>query len=272
MKLIDCFMYFDEDLVLDIRLNTLNNSVDKFIIAEGTKDHMGNDKKLNFDMGNFKKFKNKIEYMVIDDIPVKVPKFKKNWESAHLRDQFQRNSLSRGYEKFDDNDLIMISDIDEIPDPKKINIFDKKKNDYACFMLKNFQLKLNLFNATSPFWSGTKICEKKKLRSPQWLRNIKTSPRPFWKIYKPKTPQLIYNGGWHFSFLKTPENIAKKIKAYSHQEFNQEKYTDIKNIEEKINNNQDIFDRNYDYKRISLDGEFPDYIVNNKEKFRSWII
>ena len=100
-------------------------------------------------------------------------------------------------------------------------------------------------------------------------------PKVYWIFWKPsykgfknepKTPQLIYNGGWHFSFLKTPENIAKKIKAYSHQEFNQEKYTDIKNIEEKINNNQDIFDRNYDYKRISLDGEFPDYIVNNKEQ------
>ena len=104
-------MYFDEDLVLDIRLNTLFDSVDKFIIAEATRDHAGKEKKLNFNINKFSKFKNKIEYLIIEDLPIKVSAQKNNWHENHLRDQFQRNSLSKGYEKFEDNDLIMISDI-----------------------------------------------------------------------------------------------------------------------------------------------------------------
>ena len=77
MKIIDCFMYFDEDLVLEIRLNTLDSIVDKFVICEGTRDHGGKDKKLNFDINKFLKFKNKIQYLVVDDIPVNVRQLKK---------------------------------------------------------------------------------------------------------------------------------------------------------------------------------------------------
>ena len=96
MALYDCFMYFDEDMLLDIRLNTLNNIVDKFIIAEGTRTHSGEEKKLNFDIKKFSKFKDKIEYLIIDDIPLNVSKYKKDWSASHIRDQYQRNSLNRG--------------------------------------------------------------------------------------------------------------------------------------------------------------------------------
>ena len=143
MKLIDCFMYFDEDLVLDIRLNTLNDKVDKFVIVEATKNHAGEDKKLNFKIENFSKFKNKIKYIVVDDLPLNVKSPKKGWHENHARDQFQRNSIERGYKDFSDDDLIMISDIDEIPNPKKIGEFNIK-NKYACFLQKNFQSKINL--------------------------------------------------------------------------------------------------------------------------------
>ena len=119
MKLIDCFMYFDEDVVLDIRLNTLNDKVDKFIIVEATKNHAGERKNLNFKIENFSKFKNKIKYIVVDDIPLNVNSPKKGWHKNHVRDQFQRNAIERGYKEFNDDDLIMISDIDEIPNPKK---------------------------------------------------------------------------------------------------------------------------------------------------------
>ena len=249
MRLIDAFMYFDEDLMLDLRLNILNDIVDTFVITEATKDHAGNDKKLNFN----------IKY------------FKKNWESAHLRDQFQRNSLARGFKDLLSDDLIMISDIDEIPDPNKINEF-QIKNKYGCFILKNFQSKFNQINITENNWSGTKICKKKYLRSPQWLRNIKTKKRPFWKFYKPKEPQLIFNGGWHFSYLKKPMDISNKIKSFAHQEFNKENFTDVNKIEKKIVNMSDIFGRDYIYKRVELDESFPKYILDNQEKYREWII
>ena len=209
MKLVDCFMYFDEDLVLEIRLNTLYKIVDKFIIAEATKNHAGQPKKLNFDINKFSNFKDKIEYLVIEDIPTKVKFYKKGWHENHLRDQFQRNALERGYKYYSDDDLIMISDIDEIPNPEKIKDFNLESK-VACFLQKNFQSKINLLNVTDGVWAGTKICQKKFLKSPQWLRNLKIKKKPFWKIFT-KEIQLIQEGGWHFSFLKDPTSIRNKI-------------------------------------------------------------
>ena len=148
-------MYFDEDLVLDIRLNTLKDKVDKFIIVEATKNHAGENKKLNFKFENFSKFRDKINYIVVDDLPINVESPKKGWHENHSRDQFQRNAIERGYKELDDKDLIMISDIDEIPNPKKIEEFNIK-NKFACFLQKNFQSKINLLNITDENWPGTK--------------------------------------------------------------------------------------------------------------------
>ena len=272
MKLYDCLMYFNEDLALELRLNTLNNYVDKFIIAEATTTHAGAKKKLNFDINKFSKFKSKINYIVIDDMPQKTGSYKKDWADDHIRDQFQRNSLSRGYKNCDDEDLIMISDLDEIPNPKKIKEFNLK-NKYACFIQKSFHLKLNLLNISSKDWMGTKICQKKHLKSPQWLRNIKTKKRPFWKFYKPKEPQLIFDGGWHFNnCFKNPQDLSTKIKSGAHQEENKEEFTDIEKIKKKLEKNEDLFDRKFQYKKIELDESFPEYIVKNRSKFEPWII
>jgi beta-1,4-mannosyl-glycoprotein beta-1,4-N-acetylglucosaminyltransferase len=262
-------MYFDEDLVLDIRLNTLYKKVDKFIIAEATKDHAGKEKKLNFKIENFLKFKDKINYLVIDDLPVKVSSPKKGWHENHMRDQFQRNALERGYREYDDEDLIMISDIDEIPNPKKIKEFNIK-NKYACFLQKNYQSKINLLNITEGNWVGTKICKKKYLKSPQWLRNIKAKKKPFWKIFN-KEIQLINDGGWHFSFLKDPSSIRNKIVSYSHQEYNKEEFTDINLIKQKITQGEDLFSRNIKYEKVEVDQSYPNYITENKEKFKKWM-
>ena len=99
-------MYFDEDVVLDIRLNTLYEKVDKFIIVEATKNHAGQDKKLNFKIENFPKFKDKINYIVVNDMPKNVKSPKKGWHENHVRDQFQRNAIERGYNKYSEDDLI----------------------------------------------------------------------------------------------------------------------------------------------------------------------
>ncbi len=271
MQLIDCFMYFDEDMLLDVRLHTLHKYVDKFVISESREDHSGKKKKLNFNINNFSKFKDKISYIVVDNLPKEVKHFKKNWAPDWWRENFHRNSLAEGYKSFGEDDLIMISDLDEIPDPKKIDQF-KIENKYACFMQKNFQQKINLLNTSHKYWAGTKICKKKYLKSPQWLRDIKTKKRPFWKFYRAKEPQLIMDGGWHFSFLKNPKGISKKIKSYAHQEYHLEKYTDIKKIQERINQHSDLFGRSYKYEKIDLNNDFPEYILNNKKKFSEWIL
>ena len=139
-------------------------------------------------------------------------------------------------------------------------------------MQKNFQTKINLLNTSDEYWMGTKICQKKYLKSPQWLRNIKTKKRPFWKFYKPKEPQLIFDGGWHFSFLKKPKDISKKIKSYAHQEFFKDEFVDENKIAERIQNNIDLFNRDIRYKKVKIDESFPNYISNNKFMFKEWII
>ena len=265
MQIIDCFNYFDEDLILDIRLATLCNYVDKFIICEATLDHAGNKKKLNFDIKKFRKYENKIKYIVIDDLPKIVKKFKKHWHPAHARDQFQRNSLVRGLSDCDPNDLIMISDLDEIPNPEKISDF-KKEDKYACFVQGNFLLKFNLLNISEPKWCGTRMCRKKDLKSPQWLREIKTRKMPFYKFYKPKFDKFIYDGGWHFSSVKNADGIYKKLHSYSEQQFNTNKFKNIDTIKEKIKLQKDLFDRNYKYKVLKIDKTFPKYIVDNQKK------
>ena len=105
-----------------------------------------------------------------------------------------------------------------------------------------------------------------------YYSNIKTSKPAFWKFYKPRQPQLIYDGGWHFSFLKNPKGISKKIKSHSHSEYNKSIYTDEKKIAERINNRIDIFDRNFKYEKIDIDDTFPKYILENINKYKDWII
>ena len=135
-----------------------------------------------------------------------------------------------------------------------------------------FNYKINLLNLTENNWHGSKVCLKKNLKSPQWLRNLKFKKYPFWRIDKPRNLQIIENGGWHFAYLQNPKNISKKIKSFAHGELNNENFTNEKNIEDKIKKGQDIFDRNINYKKVEIDESYPKYIIENKEKFKKWIV
>ena len=112
---------------------------------------------------------------------------------------------------------------------------------------------------------------KKKLRSPQWLRNLKFKKYPFWRLDKIRNIQIIGNGGWHFAYLNTPENISNKIKSFAHGEFNRETNIEVENIRYKIEKGLDVFGRGYNLEKIEVDRSFPDYIYNNQKKFKDWI-
>ena len=261
MKIFDCFLYNDENLILEIRLNTLSKYIEKFIIIESRYDHQGNKKKLNFEINNFKKFENKIIYLIIENFPQKLS----NWE----RENFQRNYIINGLSIAGEDDYVIISDVDEIPDLTKIVNLDNFK--FTVFQQKMYYYKINLLNKTDPFWYGSRVCKKKYLRSPQWLRNQKIKKYPFWKFYKTKW-NIVKNGGWHFSFLMKPEEIKKKITSFAHSEYNKNKYTDLKKIKNSIENKIDLFDRPLVYEKNNFDKTFPDYVFNNKEKFKDWIL
>ncbi len=261
MKIFDCFLFHNENLVLDIRLNTLSKYIHKFVIVESMFDHQGNKKKLNFKIENFQNFKNKIIYLIVEKFPENLS----NWG----RENYQRNFILNGLNNADDDDLIIISDIDEIPNFSKINEINNYK--YSVFEQKMFYYKINLQNKTNPFWYGSRACKKKYLNSPQWFRDQKVKIQPFWKFYKIKW-NIIKSGGWHFSFLMNVDQIKLKLNSYAHAEYNNSKYNSFDKINNAIKNKVDLFDREISFEKIPFDDSFPDYIVNNKEKFKDWIL
>ena len=183
-------------------------------------------------------------------------------------EQHQRNTLIEGIKDASPDDLIILSDSDEIPDLTKLSNINKTSK-FIAFSQQMFMYKLNLKNLDESNWIGSKITKKKYISSMQDLRNLKFKEYPFWRIDK-KNLQII-KGGWHFSFLQTPEQILNKIKSFSHGEFNGDDINE-KNIEEKILKNQDIFGRDIILKKIKIDSNYPKYILENEDKFLKWII
>ena len=258
-------MYFDEDMLLDLRLNVMNKFVDFFVIVESKYTHQGKvkDKKLN--LSDFKKFKDKIIHIYNES------KFENynSWE----KENFQRNLIMEGINKAQPDDYILISDLDEIPNPKKLqNIY---KHKYSVFNQSVFYYKFNLKNISETNWYGTRCCKKKYLISPQKLRNEKIKNYPFWrldKIYKKKF-NIIEDGGWHFTYIKTLSDIKKKIKSFAHKEFNKDKYLDDTYLKQKIDNGEDLFERDFKFQKIEVNqNNLPTYLVENKNNYSSWLL
>lgn len=291
MAIYDCFSYFNEDTILDIRLNTLNQYVDRFVIVEATRDHAGRNKKLNFNINNYKKFKKKIIYIIVEDIPRIVKFFKKNWHPNHARDQFQRNCISRGLQDANDNDLILVSDLDEIPNLSNLkNSLDKNK--IVFFRQKYFRYKLNLsvvanneeqiiYNSRYKECIGTVAALKKNFQSPQYLRDLRNKAEKFIFSQKKKffssqfflfRPYIIENGGWHFAYINTPKLIVNKIQSFCHGELATAENKDISIIKSRLSKYIDPIEPDHKLEKIKLDHKFPDWIIKNKKKFKKWIV
>ena len=264
MKIIDCFIYNNEDLILELRLNFLNKYVDKFILVEAKFDHSGKLKnKFNFDISKFEKFRNKIKYLKIENFPNKFI----DWE----RENYQRNYISNALNNLDNDDQVIISDVDEIPNLQNLRGILNKGEKYTAFKQKMFYYKFNLLNLTESPWYGSKMCKMRYLRSPQWLRDQKVKKYPFYRFDKIKW-NTIEDGGWHFSNIMTPQQISEKIKSFAHSEYNKPEFTNIENIKNKIQDKKDIFNRNFEFKKLNSEKELPNYIFENKEKFSSFLI
>ena len=274
----DCITYSNtyEDLILEIRFNTLDKYIHKFIIVEATIDHSGKEKKLSFNINKFLKFKKKIRYIVVKDMPKDTKPFYYNgrfWHENIVRDEFQRNQIMRGLNDIKEDDLVIISDCDEIPNLERIEKIKIKR--YAVFNQKYYKYKLNLLSPDQTPWQGSRIIKAKYLSkkiTPQWLRYQYTRRIKFWQIHRYFTnPVVIDNGGWHFSFAFPPDKIKLKMDSYAHGELKTKKFTDVNYIKKRIKNKTDIFSNNK-LKKVKLDRTFPDYILKNKEKFKKIII
>ena len=293
MKIFDCTTYFEEKLMMDLRFNILDPFVDKFVVCEATFSHSGKKKEITFDKKDFPKFQDKIVHIIIDKDPVEKT-YNQNDSSNSLRQnsiqriETQRNHISKALEDADLNDYIIYSDNDEIPDLSKID-FKSNKAKIIIFKQKLFYYKFNLAYPKID-WFGSKSCKVKDLKNISWLRNIKNRKYNFLRLdtlfsqMKYVDLKIIENGGWHFTNLKTPEELLRKyLNDEMHSEF-ELKNDDLKDIEYKIKNkfinydhlldtkssNEKKQNNRYDLTRVNLN-ILPNYILNNLEKYKSWI-
>ena len=290
-------MFYDEDVILDLRLNILNEYIDYFVIVESKFFHNGKERKLRFNIEKYTKFRDKIIYIIQDNQPSGIQEILKDdshgtisakeINNALLRENSQRNLISQGLKMAADNDLILISDVDEIPNLEKVKL-KETKNEILMFVQDIFYYKLNRYLPNFQ-WFGTKGCLKKNLKSPQWLRNIKNKKYSFLRIdtffsdKKYINKKFINHGGWHFSNLKNAEDLELKLKSYlHHRDYEVEELGKTK-IEKLMKNNETIYDmfgdktsKKYgDDKRRKLDvyeiNKLPIFIQKNLEKYKNWI-
>ena len=265
----DCFSYLDEDLLLELRLNMLNDYVNFFVIVEGNKTWQNNSKEFRFNIEKFPDFRSKIKYIKVEDLP--------DGNDPYRRENHQRNCILRGLDDANPEDIIMISDLDEIPNPNEVKKFQKKMR-YAAFSQKNFNYKFNLLSKNNPDWIGTRICLNKYLKSPQWLRELKFKKRPFWRLDKLRLSNIIENGGWHFCNLKKPEellykynNLCETDDPINFKEKIDKKYLNINEISIRVKQKLDIIGRNDEFYKVQIDETYPKYFRNNINKYLKWI-
>ena len=297
MKIFDCFMYFDEETVLELRLNILDKYVDYFVIVESSFTHKGDKRNLKFNHQKFKKFKDKLIYITYDKEPAEIAKNLVNEkddetiksfkyiENAILRENGQRNQILRGLELAKDDDMILISDVDEIPNLENLDL-SKINEKIILFNQDMFYYRFNL-KLPNLDWTGTKGCKKKFLKSPQWLRNIKDRKYPFYRLdtffsdTKYIDIKIISNGGWHFSNLKTASEIEFKLKSYLHHREFDENPLSVDEINSLIKNKQAIYDLKVD-KRVNKIGDgsklekypterLPKFLQDNLNSYKEWI-
>ena len=295
MKIFDCTTFYSEDLMMDLRFNILNDYVEKFIVCESTISHSGNKKKLNFDINNYSKFKDKITYIIIDEEPEGIVGQKNGLAEPHEKrsDSLKRINLSYDYmikaiSDASDNDLIMLSDNDEIPNLNS-NQFKKSKKNIIIFKQLFFYYKLNLLYDLIP-WYGSKATKKKNLLSMSWLRNLKNKEYPFWRLdtlfsnTKYMDLEIINDGGWHFTNLMTAEKLYEKLTNFGHHDEFELSGMTIDNLQKKINDKEVFFNHfvdkekykerwNFNYKLKKIDDKkLPDYLQleENRLKLKDW--
>ena len=294
MKIFDCTTFFNEKMIMDLRFNVLNDYVSKFIVVESTYSHSGEKKPLNFRINDYPKFKKKIQYIVVNEEPEGIVKnndliknpYNKRLNSIKRIEQ-SYEYMFKGLEDADENDLILLSDNDEIPNLASMSNDELQKNDFVVFKQLFFYYKFNLFYDRIP-WFGTKGCKKKKLIDFSSLRNLKNKKYPFWRLdtYFSKIKQInlkiIEKGGWHFTNMKTPEELFEKLSNFGHHDEFELAKIDIDMIKQKIANREVFYDHladkessnrwndNYKLRKIGLD-YLPKYLVENSDKFKEWI-
>jgi beta-1,4-mannosyl-glycoprotein beta-1,4-N-acetylglucosaminyltransferase len=289
-KVYDAFLFFNELDLLEIRLNVLDPYVDYFIISECDYTFSGNPKPFYYEENKerFKKFQNKIIHVKTQDtdkvnFPLKFTNKKEqdlyeqikldyernNARGAtphdHWRREFQQREMTRfGMLNIDDQDIVINSDVDEIPNPNSLLEIKKwcEPNKIYGLRQKVYNYYLNLYNPTEDNWWGPKICRYGKMKN-ESINEL--------RCIKDELVNSVWDGGWHFTSIGGIDAIRKKIESWGHQEYNNHFIKE--NIEQRVKEGKDIFFRSETkYIPLPIDESMPRYVVDNREKFSDLIM
>lgn len=273
----DCFTFFNELDLLELRLHELDEAVDFFVLVEATRTHSNQEKPLFFNenKGRFKAFLPKIIHIIVDDFPDKP-------EDRWTLENFQRDAIMRGLVNCKPNDSIIISDIDEIVKGKSVLKY-KNRPGIKFFRQKMYYYYFNC-QAIGITWKPAKMIRYKDLKSPQWLR-VYPAPldNPTRRMVKRANLKHrlrrligldahIMNGGWHFSYLGGIEKVRSKIHSFAHGEYDNYSITSDDNLLRAIEKGEDLFGRNdMQFEFVAIDDSFPQYLLKNQQKFSHMI-
>ena len=275
----DCFQFFNELDILKIRLEVMNPIVDKFVISEATETFSGLKKPLYYEENKelFSEFQDKIIHVVVEDTPE---------GDTHYRDTFQKNAVTRGLKDCKDDDIVIFSDLDEIPNPEKIKeILQNFQNDkiyhfaqrlFYCY-LNMEEVSGNLLSFAGEFdgvtekkWIGSKMLSYKLMRE----QNLQCGDLRF-----PERKEIgirVADGGWHFGYMggkgetDIKKRVQEKLVSAAHQEYNS-KYV-INNVVDQIKDGKDLFGRNAKFVRCEIDESYPAYIREHQKELSFLIL
>jgi hypothetical protein len=275
-RVFDCFMYNGEADILDVRFHELDSVVDFFVIVEALTTHAGEPKSLQFhkDDPRFAKFVSKVRHVVIDRWPEQfsfVP-----WPQnspAYFRENWQRDSILQGLSGSQPDDLILVSDADEIP---RRDIIRRACRDTAHdafgFRLKLYYFAFNFCNIEGPetmmAWSfAVRRRVLDRFRATELRRDIRANQE-----VDPSIKTLYFDhAGWHFSYLTDRIGVVEKMKASTHQELNTPQRLAQMDPERSIANRSDVHGRpDFKWDLVGLK-DLPSRVLNNLPRFRRFI-
>ena len=278
----DCFTFFNELDLLEIRLDTLKDVVDRFVIAEATRTHTGKEKELLFEKNRerFAEFADKITYVVVDDLLPEEEVGKDSYNLPWVNENRQRNALMRGLSGAKDDDVIMVSDLDEIPRPeyvaKTLRLISSENP--ARLILGNYNYYLNFRNCFYPDWRlGTVMsCFSDflngelidRVESNRYIVAHENQGRTITKLRFCPCKLTVANAGWHFSYLGGVDAVLNKLKSFSHSEFSR---ITRNQIEARLLKGEDVFGRGEKFFAEPIDSRFPRIVCEDMIRWRNLI-
>ncbi len=256
-RVFDCLIYNGELKVLEIRLHELDKVVDRFVVVESDSTFSGKPKRIEFDPTHpaIAPFAHIIDYVLVSDMPVT--------ENPWDRESWQRNAMLRGITDAADSDLILMSDVDEIPRASVVSAArDDENHNVFFFRLDFYYFYVNFKNIkgseVNKIWNCAAVRTEAVRLAPQGLRQTIV---PGARVFE--------NAGWHFSYLTDEAGVKRKIAAFSHQELNTDMVLSRINISSFVRRGADLYNRP-GYQWALTDGsDLPQWLLDNRQHLQT---